>query len=286
MERRRDQRAALHRRAAGRGRGPQRARALLAANAGSGKTAVMVERFVEAVLLDGVPGRLDPGADVHREGGRRAARARAAAASRPRRGRARARPSTPPGSARSTASARACCARGRSPPAWTRASRCSRRPPPGGSPRAAYERALEAWAARARRAPAVDLAAAYGAEPARHRARRARRRCAAAAPSRGCRSRPSGPRLEPRRWPPRARSPRRELAGAGDGIRVSEGAQRARGVRAGARRRRGVPSPGELDAGEARRGREGARDRAVRGLPRRPGRPTAAPAPTTTRAPR
>ena len=31
--------------------------ALLAANAGSGKTAVMVERFVEAVLLDGVAGR-------------------------------------------------------------------------------------------------------------------------------------------------------------------------------------------------------------------------------------
>ena len=29
--------------------------ALLAANAGSGKTAVMVERFVEAVLLDEVP---------------------------------------------------------------------------------------------------------------------------------------------------------------------------------------------------------------------------------------
>src|SRR3954447_20021693 len=29
--------------------------ALLAANAGSGKTAVMVERFVEAVLEDGVP---------------------------------------------------------------------------------------------------------------------------------------------------------------------------------------------------------------------------------------
>ena len=31
----------------------RRARALLAANAGSGKTAVMVERFVDAVLEDG-----------------------------------------------------------------------------------------------------------------------------------------------------------------------------------------------------------------------------------------
>ena len=42
--------------------------ALLAANAGSGKTAVMAERCVEAVLQRRGAGRLDPRAHVHREG--------------------------------------------------------------------------------------------------------------------------------------------------------------------------------------------------------------------------
>ena len=63
---------------------------LLAANAGSGKTAVMVERFVEAVLARRRRGRRDPRAHVHREGGGRAARAHPPPLHRARRARARA----------------------------------------------------------------------------------------------------------------------------------------------------------------------------------------------------
>ena len=47
---------------------------LLDAGAGSGKTSVLVERFVRAVLEDDVDGRGDPHDHVHREGGGRAAR--------------------------------------------------------------------------------------------------------------------------------------------------------------------------------------------------------------------
>ena len=104
-------------------RGDRRSRpvVLLAAGAGSGKTAVMVERFAEAVLHDGVRGRLDPDADLHREGGRRAARAHPAPLHRARRGRAGARGRRPPGSGRSTASAPGSCGASRSPRASTRA---------------------------------------------------------------------------------------------------------------------------------------------------------------------
>ena len=79
---RREQRAAIEARTGS---------SLLAANAGSGKTAVMVERIAEAVREDGVAGRRDPRADLHREGRGRARRAAAAAPDRARRGRARPR---------------------------------------------------------------------------------------------------------------------------------------------------------------------------------------------------
>ena len=113
---------------------------------------------------------------------------------------------------------------------------------------AAYERALEAWVAALGR-PAVDLAAAYGPGlrdlvlGAHDDAAQPRRRAAAR------RSRPSARRRRRPRWPTRARSRPRELAGAGDGIRVSEGrgaleaCERALGRGGGACRR-----PGELDA--------------------------------------
>ena len=140
---------------------PRRGSSLLAANAGSGKTAVMVERFAEAVREDGVAGRRDPRADLHREGrGRARERLRRRLTELGEDEHARAvdgavdrhhpRLLRPP--------AALPAARRR---AWTRASRCSRSPPPSGSPSAAYERALEAWARAAARA-AIDLAASYG----------------------------------------------------------------------------------------------------------------------------
>ena len=61
------------------------------ANAGSGKTRVLVERFVRAVVEDGVAGGPDPRDHVHREGGRRAEGPPAPAVPRPRRARPRAR---------------------------------------------------------------------------------------------------------------------------------------------------------------------------------------------------
>ncbi len=61
---------------------------LLDAGAGSGKTSVLVERFVRSVLEDGIEVRRDPHDHVHREGGRRDARShpRPAARARRRRG--------------------------------------------------------------------------------------------------------------------------------------------------------------------------------------------------------
>ena len=53
---------------------------LVSAGAGSGKTSVLVERFVQAVLAGRLRGRLDPGHHLHREGRGAAHRPRAAAA--------------------------------------------------------------------------------------------------------------------------------------------------------------------------------------------------------------
>ena len=146
-----DQRAAVDDRAGS---------ALLAANAGSGKTAVMVERFVEAVLQDGVAvGEVLALTFTEKAAGELRERVRR----------------------RFTALGEAERAR-ETDAAWigTIHGFCARvlraRPLAAGlDPRfavldepsarrladAAYERALEAWAG-ARGAPAVDLAAAYG----------------------------------------------------------------------------------------------------------------------------
>ena len=79
---------------------------LVSAGAGSGKTSVLVERFVQAVLADGCAGGVDPGHHLHREGRRAADQPGAARgcwswASPSGRGRPRRRGSRP-----STASAR------------------------------------------------------------------------------------------------------------------------------------------------------------------------------------
>ena len=244
----RARRRALHARAA-RAIDDRSGSALLAANAGSGKTAVMVERFVEAVLSDGVPVGVDPRAHVHREGGRRAARADPAPVHGARRGRARARGARPPGSGRSTASARGSCGRGRSPPASTRASPCS----------------TSAAARRARRA-----------RVRRARSRRGRRR---AAPRRSTSPPPTAPALRdvvlarPRdAAQPRssaaaaadpAAAPRRPTAGAlaaardaaaaalavvADGKKVAAAREALDALRVPPARASGVPWPGALDA--------------------------------------
>ena len=106
--RRTDDRA--DRRAAARRSSAATGRSWSAPGAGTGKTAVLVERFVRAVLDDGVRGRVDPRDHVHREGGGRDAHPRAAALPRARPRERGARRPRARGSPRSTASARACCA--------------------------------------------------------------------------------------------------------------------------------------------------------------------------------
>ena len=103
----------------------------------------------------------DPRDHVHREGRRRAEGARA----RPLRGSsattsARARPRAP-GSPRSTASARGCCARTRSRRESTRASRCSTSATRERLAADAFDAALDGPRRRARRAPRSTLIAAY-----------------------------------------------------------------------------------------------------------------------------
>ena len=217
--------------------------ALLAANAGSGKTAVMVERFVEAVLRDGVPvGSILALTFTEKAAGELRERVRK-----------RLQDLGEDEHARSVDAA------------WigTIHGFCARvlrsRPLAAGlDPRfvvleeaaagrlaaAAYERALEAWVAALGR-PAVDLAAAYAAslrdivlgahETLRSRGAAPRLAIPAARPA------PSGAALADA-----LAVAARDLEGAGDGIRVSEGrsalAACERVLAAG-----GVPSPGELD---------------------------------------
>ena len=89
----------------------------LAANAGSGKTSVLVERYVRAVIEDGIAPGADPRDHLHRPRRRRVARTRAAAPRRSRRARGGARERRPRSFRPSTASARGCCARTRCSPA-------------------------------------------------------------------------------------------------------------------------------------------------------------------------
>ena len=230
---------------------------LLAANAGSGKTAVMVERFVEAVLLDGVPvGSILALTFTEKAAGELRERARKRL-----------------NDLGEDEHARAVDA------AWigTIHGFCARvlrsRPLAAGlDPRftvleeaaagrlaaAAYERALEAWVAKLGR-PAVDLAAAYGpglrdlvlAAHATLRSRGAAPRLAIPA---------ERPTPSPAALAEAHAVAARELEGAGDGIRVSEGrsalaacerALAAAGLPAPAGEAlppAAVPSPGELDA--------------------------------------
>ena len=196
-----------------------------------------------SVLEDGVrPGRILAITFTEKAAGELRARVRARfARARPPRGGARDRGA--PGSRRSTASARACCAPTRSPPGWTRRSRCS-------TSAVARELRAAAWRARRsrgwldgeRRRGALDVAAAYGVDRLReaiatvHDALRsagadrvprlprraaapARRRAAPSARARGGRAR--------RALPARRARPRSRPAERG-----ARGARRSRGERA------------------------------------------------------
>ncbi len=134
---------------------------LVSAAAGSGKTSVLVERFVRAVREDGVAPAQDPRDHLHRARGGRAARARAGAAARA--GRATRRRATPRrrSSAPSTASARGCCAPSRWRPGWTPTSQMLDEGLAGRLRKRAFEGAVRSWLAEDR-AEAVDLLAAYG----------------------------------------------------------------------------------------------------------------------------
>ena len=103
----------------------------LSAAAGSGKTAVLVERFVAAVLQDGLESLADPRDHVHRP---RPPASCASVSARASSSRASARPRAtprPPTSPPSTASARDCSPPTRWEQAWTPASGCSTRGSPG-----------------------------------------------------------------------------------------------------------------------------------------------------------
>ena len=100
----------------------------LAASAGSGKTSVLVERYVRAVHRGRHRPVADPRDHLHRPRGRRAARAGPAAAWRRGRARGRARERRARSCRPSTASAHGCCARMRCSSGWRPTSACSATP--------------------------------------------------------------------------------------------------------------------------------------------------------------
>jgi ATP-dependent helicase/nuclease subunit A len=109
--------------------------ALLAAGAGSGKTAVMVERFAEAVLTDGIaPASILTLTFTEKAAAELRERIRRRFTEAGEDEHARAVDAAWIGTIH--ASARGSCARSRWPRGWTRASPCSTRRPPAGSPRA------------------------------------------------------------------------------------------------------------------------------------------------------
>ena len=249
----------------------------------------MVERFAEAVREDGVAGRRDPRADVHREGRGRAARARPRGAS--------------PSSARTST-------RARSTRAWigTIHGFCARvlRSQPlaaGLDPRFEVLDEARRRAARARRLRARAARpgrAARGAGGGRPRRRLRRRACATlvlgahatlraprADARRGCRSRRRGAGARPApSSAARAREARRAASPtAGERQAASSEALDAlRELRARARRGRRRAVPGRARRRRAQgRARRRSTQRAVRGLPRGLERLPRRAAPTTTR---
>ena len=269
---------------------------LLAANAGSGKTAVMVERIAAAVREDGVPvGAILALTFTEKAAGELAERLRRRLTELgERRARPRRRRRLDRHDPRLLRPPAALPAARRGPGPALRGARG--RPPPSGSPDAAYERALEAWA-RADGAAAIDLAASYG--PAlRELSSTPTRPCAPAATSRPRLMIPPPPRAGPAPLAARSgaarparRSGARVTAGA---TRWSGAACRVTAARAPRLRRRcgeaaaaaasACPWPGELDAAELKGGAKALTSEPCEAYRGRLGAPTGPPARTTTPA--
>ena len=226
------------------------------ANAGAGKTLVLVERFVrDASVEDEHPPRLDPRDHVHRKAaGELRTRVRSALR-RARRARPRARGRGARGSRRSTASARASCAATRVAagldPAFAVLDEAQSRVLQA----EAFDEALRRCRRRARRRRRADAAR-------RLRLRRACARpsprstgcCAAAAPRCACRRSRPAPRGRPRSAPrSRAAAPRRRGARstASRDARTLSALAAVRALRRAARRRSAratCPTPAALKA--------------------------------------
>ena len=269
---------AVHRRAARGDRAPAAA-LLLAANAGSGKTAVMVERFADAVREDGVAvGAILALTFTEKAAGELTAARLRRRFDRARRGRARPRRRRrldrhDPRLLRAAAALPA--ARRRAGPALRGARRARRR----AARRRGLRRARWTSWATTHGAAAIDLAAAYG--PAELRARssaphaslRAARAGRAAAPDRRARRRRPGPQRAGARA---RRRPRRELApaeAAGRSPRAASASPRCAALRERALDGRAAPrrAVAALDAAELKGGAKALAVRRVRGLPRRAG---------------
>ena len=223
---------------------------LVSAGAGTGKTSVLVERFVRAVLEDGVPWtRILAITFTEKAAAQLTARVRARLMALGARTEARARPRRP-GSPRSTASARGCCAPTRSRRASTPSSGCSTRSRPSGwASTRSTARSRSSWArARIPSGCAAGLLHARTGWPtwcapptptARSRGEAQAAAAEAVPPQAGRRARGAGGRRAAPRWPswrPRTASRRR-------------GAREARALRRagrGARRRTAWPSRREL----------------------------------------
>ena len=246
--------------------------ALLAANAGSGKTAVMVERFVEAVLLDGVPvGSILALTFTEKAAGELRERVRRRL-TRPRRGRARARRRRrldrhDPRLLR--AGAALAAARRRAGPALRGAR--------GGRRRAARRGRLRARArgvgGRARAARRSTSPPPTGRACATSCSARTTRCAAAGADAAARRSRPSGPAPSGA-----ALADARAVAAARPGGSRrrhprERGPQRARGVRAGARRAAACRRRASWTRRSSARARRRSRRRRARPTAA-PGRPT------------
>ena len=208
---------------------------------------------MQAVIEDGVAVDAHPRHHLHREGRGRDEDARAQRASSSSAGAPTRAPPRRPGSRRSTASARACCALTRSARASTRTSACSTSSRPSASPLDAFDRALESLPGRGR-----------GARAPRAWSRPTRRTACAtwcAPPTRDCAAAARAARASRRREPPRAAGERErleaavraalaELAAAGAGKSVADGDRATRALRgrcSSGRRRASSADPDDLE---------------------------------------
>ncbi len=161
---------------------------LLSAAAGSGKTSVLVERFVQAVCEDGLAPGVRARDHLHRASGRRASLRACASACSSSAGARRRGTRRLPSSAPSTASARACCAPIRFPQDSTPISPSStRRAPPGCA--AAPTKTPSPGSSRAARTPSTCWRRTASTKPARSSSISSPSCAAAGSAARGCRRR-------------------------------------------------------------------------------------------------